>query len=327
VRVLVTGGSGFIGSHVVDRLLRCGHEARIFDLLQTWRHDPDTVESVSGDILDKAALSRAMRSCDAVIHLAAVADVEQVTANPLRADLVNTRGTAVVLEAARDEGVGHVVFGSTIWVYGNAPGSAALDEDALLASPEHFYTATKLAGEMYCRSYATMFGLAPTILRFGIPHGPRARAATVVARFVARALAGEPISINGDGSQARQFVYVEDLAAGIVASLVEGARGRTYNLVGDETTSVREIAGVVQGLIGDVSIVHAAGRVGDLGQVQISSERAHAELGWRATTTFSDGVARYVDWVTGTNGSPSAATASITAGSAATVLRQESGAL
>ncbi len=327
MRVLVTGGSGFIGSHVVDRLLFHGHQARIFDLVHAWRHDADVVESVSGDILDKAALRRAMRSCDAVIHLAAVADVEQVAADPLRADLVNTRGTAVVLEAARDEGVDHVVYGSTIWVYGNAPGTAALDEDVLLASPEHFYTATKLAGEMYCRSYGVMFGLAPTILRFGIPHGPRARAATVVAKFVARALAGEPISINGDGNQARQFVYVEDLADGIVAALVDGARGRTYNLVGDETVSVREIAGVVQGLIGDVSIVHASGRLGDLGQVQISSQRAEAELGWRATTAFADGVARYVEWVTGTNGSPRAAAASITNGRAAAVLRQESGAL
>ena len=257
MRVLVTGGSGFIGSHVVDRLLMQGHQPRIFDLVHSWRHDSDVVESVSGDILDGAALRAAMRDCEAVIHLAAVADVDQVAVDPLRADLVNTRGTAVVLEAARDESVEHVVYGSTIWVYGNAPGSASLDEDVLLASPEHFYTATKLAGEMYCRSYGLMYGLAPTILRFGIPHGPRARTATVVAKFVQRALSGEPISINGDGSQARQFVYVEDLADGIVASLVAGARGRTYNLVGDEQVSVREIAGIVQGLIGDVSIVHA----------------------------------------------------------------------
>ena len=139
-------------------------------------HDADAVECVTGDILDGSSLRGAMRSCDGVIHLAAVADVDQVALDPLRADLVNTRGTAVVLEAARDEEIRHVVYGSTIWVYGNAPGAQALDEDVLLASPDHFYTATKLAGEMYCRSYGRMFGLAPTILRFGIPHGPRVRA-------------------------------------------------------------------------------------------------------------------------------------------------------
>ena len=327
MRVLVTGGSGFIGSHVVDRLLMQGHQPRIFDLVHPWRHDSDAVECVTGDILDSSHLREAMKGCDGVIHLAAVADVDQVALDPLRADLVNTRGTAVVLEAARDEDIRYVVYGSTIWVYGNAPGSEALDEEVPLASPDHFYTATKLAGEMYCRTYGRMFGLAPTILRFGIPHGPRARAATVVAKFVARARAGEPISINGDGSQARQFVYVEDLAEGIVASLVPAARGRTFNLVGDETVSVREIAGIVQGLIGDVSIEYASGRVGDLGQVHISSVRAGAELGWRASTTFAEGVARYVEWVAGTNGSPSAATAPRINGNAATVLRQESGAL
>ena len=327
MRVLVTGGSGFIGSHVVDRLLARGHQPIIFDLRHSSRHDLDAVECVTGDILDGSSLRAAMTWCDGVIHLAAVADVDEVALDPLRADLVNTRGTAVVLAAARDEKIRHVVYGSTIWVYGNAPGAQVLDEDVLLTSPDHFYTATKLAGEMYCRSYGRMFGLEPTILRFGIPHGPRARAATVVAKFVARARAGEPISINGDGSQARQFVYVEDLADGIVAALSDDARGRTYNLVGDETVSVREIAGIVQGLVGDVDIVHAAGRLGDLGQVRISSERAHAELGWRATTVFADGVARYVEWLAGTNGCPSAPTPSMINGSAATVLRQESGAL
>jgi UDP-glucose 4-epimerase len=327
LRVLVTGGSGFIGSHVVDRLLLQGHQPVIYDLVDACRHGSVAVESITGDILDGSSLRKAMKSCDGVIHLAAVADVDQVARDPLRAELVNTRGTAVVLEAARDEEIRHIVYGSTIWVYGNAPGGQALDEDVLLASPDHFYTATKLAGEMYCRSYGRMFGLAPTILRFGIPHGPRARPATVVATFVARALAGEPISVNGDGSQARHFVYVEDLADGIVAALAEAARGQTYNLVGDEIVTVREIAGIVRMLVGDVDIFHAPGRLGDLGIVRISSERARAELGWRATTSFADGVVRYLEWLAGTNGSPSSATASTIAGSPATVLRHESGAL
>jgi UDP-glucose 4-epimerase len=327
VRVLVTGGSGFIGSHVVRRLLRLGHQPRVFDLVLSARHVAAGLDCFVGDILDADALGEAITGCDAVIHLAAVADVGEVALDPLRADLVNTRGTGSLLEAARREGIRHVVYGSTIWVYGNAPGADLLDEDALLVPPDHFYTATKLAGEMYCRSYAAMYGLSPTILRFGIPHGPGAREATVVARFVARALAGEPLSINGDGNQARQFVYVEDLAEGIVASLASTAAGRTYNLVGDELVSVREIAAIVGNLIGDVAIVHEPGRAADLGRVQISGRRAWDELRWRATTPFADGVAQYVRSVTGTNGSSSAATAAMIPGSAAAVLRQESGAL
>ena len=326
MRVLVTGGSGFIGSHVIDRLLASGHEPRIFDLVASRRHGHDQVERVLGDILDGAVLRRAMRGCDAVIHLAAVADVGDVVADPMRADLVNTRGTAMVLQAARDESV-HVVYGSTIWVYGNAPAGDPLDEDVLLAPPEHFYTATKLAGEMYCRSYGQMFGMTPTILRFGIPHGPGARLTTVVASFVARALAGEPLRINGDGNQVRQFVYVKDLADGIVAALTRAAHGRTYNLVGDESVSVREIAAIVQRLIANVSIVHVSGRAGDLGSVRISGQRALDELGWRATTAFADGVERYVASLAVTNGSPSRAADSKIFGSAAAVLAQESGAL
>lgn len=327
MRVLVTGGSGFIGSHVVGRLLVCGHQPRVFDLVRPARHFDERVDSVVGDILDAVTLSEAMRGCDAVVHLAAIADVGEVALDPLRADLVNARGTCVMLETARRAGIGHFAYGSTIWVYGNAPGIDPLDEDALLVPPDHFYTATKLAGELYCRSYAAMYGLEPTILRFGIPHGPGARDATVVARFVSRALAGEPLSINGDGSQVRQFVYVEDLAEGIVASLVGTAQGRTYNLVGEETVSVREIAGIVGDLIGEVSIVHVPGRQADLGSIQISSRRAREELGWRATTTFAEGVARYIRSVAGTNGSPSASTAAAINGNAATVLCQESGAL
>jgi UDP-glucose 4-epimerase len=326
VRVLVTGGSGFIGSHVVDRLLARGHEPRIYDLVRSARH-ADRVEGVVGDILAASALRSAMLGCDAVIHLAAVADVDEVAEDPLRADLVNTRGTAVMLEAARLEGICHVVYGSTIWVYGSVPRRGALDEEVMLAPPEHFYTATKLAGETYCRSYARMFALAPTILRFGIPHGPRARPTTVVARFVAQALAGESLTINGDGNQTRQFVYVDDLADGIVSSLTAAARNRTFNLVGDESVSVREIAAIVGALVGNVSIVHAPGRPADLGRVRISGQRAWDELGWRPTTRFADGVARYVASLAPTNGSPSAPTPSMIAGSAATVARHESGAL
>jgi UDP-glucose 4-epimerase len=323
----VTGGSGFIGSHVVDRLIFHGHEPRVFDLVLDPRRIADRVDRVTGDILDVASLRAAMRGCDAIIHLAAVADVDEVALDPMRADLVNTRGTGVMLEAAREEGIRPFIYGSTIWVYGNAVSDGPLEEDIPLVSPDHFYTATKLAGEMYCRSYGTMFGLAPTILRFGIPHGPGARPTTVVARFVARALAGEPLRINGTGEQARQFVYVEDLADGIVASLVENAQGRTYNLVGSESVSVREIARIVQERIGDVAIEHAPGRPGDLGSVVISGRRAWDELGWRTTTPFAEGVSRYVDSVTVTNGTPSPVADSSTIGSAATILRQESGAL
>jgi UDP-glucose 4-epimerase len=293
-KVLVTGGAGFIGSHVVDKLIERGVEPRIFDLVPSSYH-PD-IDTVTGDLTSLHDVRRAVEGCDAVIHLAAIADVNHVAADPAYAEVVNSRGTFQVLEAARLAGVERVVYGSTIWVYNGQEGIA--DEDTSVQLPSHLYTATKLAGEMYCRAYNEQYGLDCTILRFGIPYGPRARAAAVVPAFVKKALGGEPLTIAGDGSQARRFVYVEDLADGVVrATLAECAANRVYNLVGDESVTIREIATIVRDLVGDVDILHVEKRAGDFSGTEVCGERAERELGWTASTPFGDGVRRYVEWV------------------------------
>jgi UDP-glucose 4-epimerase len=237
-----------------------------------------------------------VEGCDAVIHLAAIADVNHVAADPAWSETVNSRGTFEVLEAARLAGVRRVVYGSTIWVYNGQPGLA--DEDTSVQLPSHLYTATKLAGEMYCRAYAEQYGLECTILRFGIPFGPRARAAAVVPAFVKKALSGEPLTIAGDGSQARRFVYVEDLAEGVArATLAPVAANRVYNLVGSESVTIREIATIVRDLIGNVDILHVEKRAGDFSGTEVCGARAERELGWTASTPFETGVRNYVDWL------------------------------
>ena len=276
-----------------------------------------------GDLCDPEVTRRAIDGCDAVVHLAALADVDEVAKDPTLTDAVNTRGTQVLLECARKVGIGRFVYASTIWVYGDASGPEAVDENTPLGLPKHFYTATKIAGEMYTASYGELYDVEWTILRFGIPYGPRARPSAVVPAFTAKALAGQPLTIAGDGMQSRRFVYVEDLAEGVVASLVPGAANRVYNLVGHENTSVRAIARAVRDVVGDVPIEHIEGRAGDLRGGNISGERAASELGWEPRTTFVEGVRRYVEWVTADAGTPRAATASRTDGSAAAVLRQE----
>ena len=322
MKVLVTGGAGFIGSHVVDKLRAAGHEPRILDLVPSRYHDD--VETVLGDMCDPVVVREALAGCDAVLHLAALADVDQVAKDPTLTDRVNTRGTQTLLEGARELNVKRFVYASTIWVYGDAAGPEAVDEDTTLGLPKHFYTATKIAGEMYTASYGELYGLEWTILRFGIPYGPRARPTAVVPAFTAKALAGQPLKIAGDGTQSRRFVYVEDLAEGVVASLVPAAANRVYNLVGRENTSVRAIARAVRDVVGDVPIEHTEGRAGDLHGGSISGARAAEELGWEPRTSFADGVRRYVEWVTAAAGTPSASIAASTDGRAAAVRRQES---
>jgi UDP-glucose 4-epimerase len=300
MRVLVTGGSGFIGSHVIDKLLDAGHEPVVFDLVPSPHHDPDEVQTIVGDLLDADSLREAMDGSGAVIHLAASADVGIVAEQPEEAERVNARGTLAVLEAARSTGIGRVIYGSTIWAYsdsGNGNGNGVIDEDTLLGLPKHLYTASKVAGEMYCTSYAELYDVRCTILRFGIPYGPRARPAAVIPIFVRKALAGEPLTIAGDGLQGRRFVYVEDLADGVVKALDHGAENRVYNLASDTTVTIRELAETVQELVGDVDIVYTPGRNGDFDGAEISSSRAERELGWRASTPIREGVRRYMTWL------------------------------
>jgi UDP-glucose 4-epimerase len=294
-RVLVTGGSGFIGSHVVDKLAGAGYQPRIYDLQPSPHHEQGSVDTVVGDLFDHDTLCAAMEDCEAVVHLAAYADVGIVAKEPVEAEECNSRGTLAILEAARETGT-RVVYGSTIWVYG-ASGDGLIDEDAPLGLPDHLYTASKLAGEMYCTSYAELYDVPCTILRFGIPYGPRARPAAVIPIFVSKALKGEPLTIAGDGLQTRRFVYVEDLAEGVVAGVREEAENRVYNLAGDETVTIRELADIVSDLIDDTEIVHTPGRNGDFGGAVISNERAAEELGWRASTPLREGVRRYLAWL------------------------------
>ncbi|HXS47664.1 MAG TPA: NAD-dependent epimerase/dehydratase family protein [Solirubrobacterales bacterium] len=303
MRVLVTGGGGFIGSHVVDRLMEDGHTPRIFDLSASPYHSPLEVETFTGSITDPANLDLAMRDCDAVIHLAAVADVAHVHADPVLAEEVNTRGTLNVLEAACRAKVGRVVYGSTTWVYSDCA-EQAVDEETLIPAPRHLYTATKLAGETYCTGYAELFELESTVLRFGIPYGPRARAAGVVAKFTDLALEGKALTIAGDGSQCRSFIYVDDLAAGIVAALAPTAANRTYNLSGDEVVTILEIAEAVQEMTGGCEIVHTPPRPGDFPGKEISNTRALEEIDWKADTSFREGVRRYVEWVRSSTRAP-----------------------
>lgn len=303
MRIAVTGGCGFIGSHVVDHLIAAGHEVLAVDTTDKYLN-PDA-EHARIDVLDLPALTAALAGSEVVYHLAAMADVEQVTADPVGAVRANIDGTEAVLEAARRSGLSRTVLASTVWVYGAALADSQLDgeeqeldEHAPIALERsgHLYVATKLAAEMLVHSYRELYGQHFTILRFGIPYGPRMRDELVVARFVQAALAGRPITIAGDGRQSRNFVYVEDLADAHVRALSPAAEDQTFALEGSTAVSVRGIADTVDDLLGPVTIEHAPGRKADYASRRISSAQAKRLLGWSPRTNFAEGVRRYADW-------------------------------
>jgi len=293
MKVLVTGGSGFIGSHVVDKLRDKGFEVRVFDMVvPTFRKD---VEFYHGSLLDTEAIRMAMNGVDAVFHLAAIADVKDVYEDPHYAESINVRGTINVLEAARKSKLKRVIYGSTTWVYSEVT-EQYVDEQTPLRPPAHLYAATKIASEYYCQSYSKLYNVPVTILRYGIPYGPRARDGAVVPIFVQKALRGEPLTIAGDGSQFRKFVYVKDLAEGNVLALKTVAQNKIYNLDGTEKVTIKQIAETVQKIIGNVKIEYVPARPGDFSGKEVSSQLAKNELGWEPKVSFEEGVRRYIDW-------------------------------
>jgi UDP-glucose 4-epimerase len=277
---------------------------RIYDLLypefleELPQNKKKLVEYYQGSLLEEDKMRLASLSMDAIFHLAAVADVNDVLKDPRYTQNINVQGTFNVLEAARmNSKIKRVIFASTVWMYQDTPqGNGALTEDTPISLPSHLYTATKFSGEATCMAYSKLFNVPVTILRFGVPYGVRARGTIVSAIFVDKALKGEPITIAGDGAQFRKFVYVEDLAEGCVLALKETARNRIYNLEGEEKVSIKQIAETVDEIIGGVKISYIEGRKGDLTGKDISNKRAKEELNWLPKITFKEGMKKYIEW-------------------------------
>ncbi|MBI3744721.1 MAG: NAD-dependent epimerase/dehydratase family protein [Chloroflexi bacterium] len=294
IKIAVTGGSGFIASHVVDQLLEVGHDVTVIDVL------PPRTKKINfreADLRDTKGMIEATKGMEVVYHLAAVANVNHAQKDPLLCVDLNMKGTANVLEAARQNGVSRVLFASTVWVYNATLDEVATEESCLrLDKAGHLYTSSKIAGEMLLHSYWQMYQLPFTILRYGIPYGPRMRDDLVIPIFFRKALAGEPLTINGDGKQYRKFVYVKDLAAGNVAALSLKAKNQTYNLEGTESVSILDIAQGVKELVGGVELQFTPARTADFKGCDIRADKAKKELGWIARTPFAEGLRKSYEW-------------------------------
>ena len=293
MRIIVTGGTGFIGSHVVDQLIEKGHEVTILDELDPKRSD---AKFTNCNITDLEGLKKAFKDIDVVYHLAAISNVNNVYKAPIESVDINSTGTVKILEAARQTDVSRVIFASTEWVYSGLVTDEIITEETLLKPTEHLYSATKIASEYFCISYWELYEVPYTIIRYGIPYGPRARSGTVFPIFVGNALKGKPLFIFGKGDQFRQFLYISDLAAGNVATLNEKAKNQIYNITGMEKITVKMIAEAVQELVDNVEIIYKEARPGDYKGVTISTEKAKKEIGWEPKIPFKEGLNNYIEW-------------------------------
>ena len=278
-KVLVTGGSGFIGSHVVDVLIEKGENVRVLDIIKPHRSD---VEYVNGSIDSINDVNKSMTNIDVVFHIAAFSNIDKVLVNPLNAIKTNIIGTANVLEAARKHDVDRVLLASSYFVQ-NGKG--------------HIYTTTKIASERLCHDYFELYGLKYTILRYGTAYGLRSRGEDVVSVFVDKALKDKKLVIHGTGKQYRNFIYVEDLAQGNVAALKKIAQNKTYVLCGNKAITINEVVKTIKGVIGEeIEVTHTDTRINDSYGENVSNELAKEELGWEPKIEFEEGVKRYYKW-------------------------------
>jgi len=297
MRVIVTGGSGFIGSHVVDALIAYGNEVCIYDL--DTPQNPTAASYVRGDTRDLDRLVKTIHPGDAIYHLAAEANVNRFYESPLFSNENTSHSTLCVLEAARRVGASRVLLASTEWVYGSTGGEEdrVITEDCAYArAPDHLYTCAKIAAELFCVGYRNLYGVECTIMRYGIPFGERARPETVTPAFIKRILKNETITIHGDGSQYRQFIYVKDLAEGNVACLKENARNEIFNLNGKEKVTVLQVVQALERILAKKArIEFVEDRKGNFKGRFISSEKALNLLDWAPRFSYEEALSRYVE--------------------------------
>jgi UDP-N-acetylglucosamine/UDP-N-acetyl-alpha-D-glucosaminouronate 4-epimerase len=306
VRALVTGGGGFIGSHIVRRLLSDGgHSIRVLDNFATGRRENltevlDAIELIEGDVQSYERAHTAVRGCDVVFHQAALPSVPRSIQDPLTSNASNVIGTLNVLLAARDSGVKRVVFGSSSSIYGaNRDLPKREDMPTFPISP---YAVAKLAAEGYCRTFSGVYGLETVSLRYFNVFGPRqdpfSQYAAVIPNFITAFLRGDRPTVFGDGEQTRDFTYVDNVVeANLLAARADGASGKIYNVAVGERVSLNQIIEQLVELTGrDLEPVHAPERPGDVRDSLADVSKAERELGYVPKVRFEEGLRRTLDF-------------------------------
>ena len=304
MRALVTGGAGFIGSNLADRLVTAGADVRVFDNLSTGFRDnvPSKAELLEGDIRDETAVRAAVEGVDVVFHFAAHRAVLQSVENPLSTDLANTHGTLLVLKAASDAGVRRVVAASSSSVYGGAKQLPTPESAPLI--PRSPYAVSKLAGEHYCRVWSELFGLETVALRYFNVYGPRQRPdsayAAVIPLFTNALRTGARPIVHGDGLQSRSFAYVDDVVEANLAAAeapAELCSGKAYNIAGSHSYTLLELLDQLSAILGvEVQPEHTAPRAGDVRHSSADLAAAAHDLGWEPKVDLPQGLLRTTGW-------------------------------
>lgn len=294
--VLVTGGAGFVGSHLADALVS-DNEVTVLDALTTGRREnvPDGATFLEADLRDEDAVAEAAAGADVVFHQAALVSVGESTDRPRASNAVNVAGTLALLEAARRADA-RVVIASSCALYGH-PEYVPVDEDHP-AEPTSPYGVDKLAVDHYARVYADLYGLPVVPLRYFNVYGPRQSAdySAVIRTFADQARADEPITVEGDGTQTRDFVHVSDVVRANLLAAGTDAVGVPFNVGTGTETSIRELAGAVREAAGsDSEIVHVDPRPGDIERSVADTARARERLGFEAETPLAEGLAGLFD--------------------------------
>ncbi len=311
---LVTGGAGFIGSHLVDELVRRGRIVRVFDDFSTGmrtnldHHRPGSVEIVEGSLTDPIAVNRAVRGAGVIYHLGALASVARSVETPLVSHAACATGTLNLLDAARQLGVRRVVYAGSSSAYGGAACGHHGQNTDLMPTAKSPYAAAKLAGELYMQAFASSYGLETVRLRFFNIFGPRQRSDSpysgVIALFVALMSRGESPVLHGDGEQSRDFTYVANaVQALLLAAEVPEVSGNVYNVGTGATVTVRQLVDTLNEILGsDVEPVFGPPRTGDVKFSKADIRRTRSELHYEPQVSFEDGLQATVAWYAETLG-------------------------
>jgi nucleoside-diphosphate-sugar epimerase len=302
---IVTGGAGFIGSHLVERLLKDGHRVRVVDNLVTGKEYNlapllKDIEFHQVNITDKAALDKIFAGADCVFHQAALPSVPRSVADPLTTHEYNVTGTLNVLLAARDAGVRRVVYAASSSAYGDIEGDFKVE--TMPTRPISPYGAAKLAGELYCQSFTQVYGLETVCLRYFNVFGPRqdptSQYSAVIPLFITRMLEGQPPLIHGDGLQSRDFTYIDNVVHGnLLAAKATKAVGQVMNLATGGQVTLLELVEKINHTLGtDIPALHGAARDGDIKHSRAAIDLARELLDYTPIVDFDTGLAHAIAW-------------------------------